>query len=158
MGEYIPLVLVLPLLLKIAIMDMRQQRIPNSMVLAMLAVFVLSAPFFLPISEIGYRCLAAGAVFVLGFAGFSFRLWGGGDVKAITVLVLFFPSATLSIYALAFSVSMFLGMAFVMSLRAAVGHPDSAWVSLRPGAGFPMGVSIALSGILLPPAAMFLSG
>ncbi|SDE72833.1 A24 family peptidase [Ruegeria marina] len=155
MKEFVPLVFVLPLLFMGAISDMRQQTIPNKIVLGMLAVFALTAPLFLPLSEIGYRCIAAGAVFLLGFAGFSFRLWGGGDVKAITLLILFLPSTTLSMYAFAFSLSMFLGMATVLSLRATVGHPESSWVSLRPGTGFPMGVSIALSAVLLPSVVFF---
>lgn len=150
MTAFVPLALILPLLVWIALMDMQQQTIPNKIVLGMLLVFVLTTPFFLSLPEIGYRLIAAGIVFLLGFAGFALRLWGGGDVKAISALVLFLPSVTLSIYAFAFSLSMFLGMAVVLSLRSTIGHSESHWISLRPKAGFPMGVSIALSGILLP--------
>lgn len=156
LAAFLPLLLVAPLLAAMALGDLRRLRIPNWLVLSMVAVFVLTAPFLLPAPEIGWRLAAAVAVYVLGLAGFALGLWSGGDVKAVSALMLFLPSATLTIYAFTFSASMFAGMTMVLSLRAVVGTPESAWRSLRPRAEFPMGVSIALSGFLLPPAVMLL--
>ena len=157
-AELIPLLLVLPLLAAMALGDMRQLRISNRLVLGMLAVFVLSAPLFLPLPEIAWRLAAAALVFVIGLAGFAFRLWGGGDVKALAALMMFLPSSSLTIYAYVFSASMLFGMVLVLSLRRVVGSPDSRWRSLKPQASYPMGVSIAMSGLFLIPAIALLVG
>ncbi|MDK3072575.1 prepilin peptidase [Sedimentitalea sp. JM2-8] len=149
-GEFIPLVLSAPLLAAMAIGDLRRLRISNRLVLAMLAIFVLSAPFLLPPSEIGARVIVALSVFVLGTAGFALGLWGGGDVKALAALMLFLPSAALPIYAYIFAFSMLAGIALVLTFRAAFGTPETAWHAFRPQTEFPMGLSIALSGMLLP--------
>lgn len=157
-GAFVPLFLVAPLLVAMALGDMRRLAISNGLVLAMGAVFVLSAPFLLPLPEIGYRLAAAGAVFVLGTAGFALGFWGGGDVKALTALIPFLPSDRLAIYGYTFSAAMAVGMGGVLSLRAVLGTLQSPWCALRPKAGFPMGLSIALSGLLLAPVAIVLSG
>lgn len=156
-SEFTPLLLASPLLAVMAYGDLRRLRIPNRLVLTMVAVFVLSAPFLLELPEVGLRIAAAVAIYLVGLAGFALRLWSGGDVKAISALMLFLPSSTLVIYAFTFSASMLVGIVLVLSLRAIVGTPDSRWSSLRPQAGFPMGLSIALSGVLLPPVVVALS-
>jgi prepilin peptidase CpaA len=148
--DFVPLVLAAPCLAAMALGDVRWLRISNRLVLSMLAIFALSAPFLLPLAEIGMRAIVALSVFSLGTAGFAFGLWGGGDVKALAALMLFLPSAALSIYASVFAVSMLAGIALVLALRATFGTPQTAWHGLRPKTEFPMGLSIALSGLLLP--------
>lgn len=150
LSQFVPLLILAPLLIHMAFHDLRHLKISNRLVLAMLAIFLLSAPAALSFAEIGYRAAAAAVVFLLGFFGFAFRLWGGGDVKAMAALTLFVPSAFLSIFALVFSLSMAFGMAAVLTGQRVFGRQDSAWSALRPGSAFPMGVSIALSGLLLP--------
>jgi len=154
---FAPLLLVAPLLVAMALIDLRHLMISNRLVLAMLTIFALSAPVFLSLPEIGHRALAGFVVFAFGVTGYAFRLWGGGDVKATAVLVLFVPSHLLSVYALGFSVSMALGIALVLSARALFGQPDSAWTALRPASGIPMGVAIALSGLGLPVTSLMIS-
>lgn len=153
---FLPLVLASPLLAAMAYGDLRRLRISNRLVLAMVAVFVLCLPL-LQLPEIGLRVAAATAIYFIGAAGFALGLWSGGDVKALSALMLLMPSSTLMVYAYVFSASMVVGLALVLSLRTIVGSPESAWSSLRPRAGFPMGVSIALSGLLLPPAVILVS-
>ncbi|WP_170476434.1 prepilin peptidase [Ruegeria arenilitoris] len=151
-----PLILIAPLLIIMALHDLKFLKISNFLVLAMIAVFLLSAPFFLTWQEISYRILFAVAVFFLGFAGFAFRLWGGGDVKAIAALVLFVPSYSLLLFFFCFAASMGIGMFVVVSCRFLV-LPQCVWSALRPKAGYPMGVSIAMAGILLPFASLMLA-
>jgi len=156
--QFGPLVLITPLLVAMALCDARNLKISNRLVLAMLAAFVFTAPIFLSGHEVAYRAIAGCAVFALGVVGFAFRLWGGGDVKAIAALTLFVPGMSLTLFAFTFSASMALGMMIVLAGRALLGNPQIHWSALRPEAGYPMGVSIAMSGISLPWLAMFLSG
>lgn len=149
--EYIPLVLVLPFLIAMALEDLRKLRISNRLVLVMIAAFALSGPILLPLTEIGLRLAAAAMVFALGLTGFILRLWGGGDVKAFSALILFLPSSALILYAYVFSASMLIGISLVLLLRATMGSENSEWSSLKPNSSYPMGVSIAMSGMLLIP-------
>ncbi|WP_050931964.1 A24 family peptidase [Aestuariivita boseongensis] len=152
--DFTLLYLALPLLALMALEDLSRLRISNRLVLAMVVLACLSAPVFLPWAEIGHRLIAALSVFVLGFSGFALRLWGGGDVKALAALMLFLPSQALTLYAWTFVAGMALGLVAVMGFRAVLRNPDIGWSGLQPNAGYPMGLSIALSGALLPLAAM----
>ncbi len=78
------------------------------------------------------------------------RWFGGGDVKIMTVLMLFIPTSTLSVYGFGFSASMLLGVGFIVTLRSAPWLNGTEWVTIRARGTFPMGISIALSGLLHP--------
>ncbi|MDU8946035.1 prepilin peptidase [Ovoidimarina sediminis] len=147
--ELIPLLLLAPLLVFVAFFDMRLMRIPNWISLAGLAIFVLTMPL-LPGSEIVARLMMAAIVFVLGIGAFMMRWFGGGDIKILSVLFLFIPSGTLSLYGLGFSASMLAGIALILTLRTIPWPANTEWVSLRETGTFPMGISIALSGIIHP--------
>lgn len=124
-------------------------RIPNVLVYIALALFVVTAAL-LPWTEIGWRVGIACAVLFVGFILFALRLFGGGDIKMLSALMLFIPSQTLSLYGVIFSASMLLGIAFILTLRRAPFAENSSWVSLGATGKFPMGISIALSGLLHP--------
>ncbi|WP_170336925.1 A24 family peptidase [Ruegeria arenilitoris] len=143
-----PLVLIAPLLVIMALHDLKNLKISNILVLILLFTFLLSAPFYLSFQESMHRFLGALIVFALGAIGFAFRLWGGGDVKAISALVLFIPSNGLLHYFNCFAFSMGAGMLIVVSGRHILAYPECSWRAFRPKAGYPMGVSIAMSGIL----------
>jgi prepilin peptidase CpaA len=147
--ELVPMVLLWPILVMVAYCDFRYMRIPNSMVLISITLFIVSAPF-LSGSEVMYRVVTAAIVLCVGFFLFALRLFGGGDVKMLAALLLFVPSATLSVYALGFSASMIVGIVFIVALRASQHWRKSRAVSMRATGKFPMGVSIALSGFLHP--------
>jgi len=147
----IPLVLAAPLLIVIAYGDMRRLRIGNRTVLALVGLIALTGPFLIAPDEALSRLIAAAVVFGIGFAGFALNLWGGGDVKALAALMLFVPSVAVTPFLFAFSASMTVALVLVLTLRVVVGAPDTGWLSLRPKAGFPMGLAIGMSGLLLPP-------
>ena len=155
--QVVPLILVAPLLAAMALSDLKHLKIPNRLVLAMLAIFTLSAPCCLSPQDIGHRAIAGVVAFALGLLSYPLRLWGGGDIKAIAVLVLFVPSHSLPLFACLFSASMAAGMALVLTTRAVLGSADSLWFALRSKAGYPMGVSIAITGLLLPLAPFLLA-
>jgi prepilin peptidase CpaA len=148
--DFYPLLLASPLLVAIAVTDMTWMRIPNALVLAMLALFVLTAPFALTFQEVGIRVAVAVAVFGLGFVAFAFNVIAGGDVKALAALMLFVPSSALAAYGFTFSAALLIGIAITVALRRLVGSPESRFVSLATNTGIPMGVGIALSGLILP--------
>lgn len=145
----IPLICFMPVLVATAYFDLRYMRIPNYLSFIGLFIFAATAPF-LPMQEIGWRLLTAAAVFVVGFIGFVMRMFGGGDVKLLSVLVLFVPSLALPLFGLVFSASMLLGIAFVATLRSMPGATSTSWVSLQVRKKYPMGVSIALAGLSFP--------
>jgi prepilin peptidase CpaA len=147
--ELIPLLLLWPVLGAVAYQDFRYMRIPNRLVFYAVLIFALSCPF-LTLEDIGIRIAAAAIVLVFGFVLFAFRLFGGGDVKMMAVLMLFVPAGAFSAYAFVFSFSMILGVLIIITLRTFVFRARSSFVSMRAAGTFPMGVSISLSGFVLP--------
>lgn len=155
--ELLPLILISPLLIYMGYSDLRYMRIPNRLVLAMLAAFAIMAPF-LPRDALLDRLLVATCVFGVGFVAFAFRLFGGGDVKALAALTLFVPPPALTLFGLVFSLSMAFGILAIVTVRRVPGVSRSGWVSLRANGHFPMGISIAAAGLLLPAAVLFATG
>ncbi len=147
--ELLPLVLLSPVLVWMAFSDLKYMRIPNILVCIALGAFVLLAPF-LPLESVLFRIATATGVFLIGFVLFAFRVFGGGDVKMLAALMLFIPHVTLSTFGLLFSMSMLLGMGIVITARASPWAAGSRWVSLRAPGYFPVGVAIALAGLMHP--------
>ena len=77
------------LVLAAAIGDIKTYRIPNAVSFALLALypfFALTAPYpVAPLESLGVMA----TVLALGFAMFSLRMVGGGDVKLLTAVALF---------------------------------------------------------------------
>jgi prepilin peptidase CpaA len=149
MMEFLPLLLLAPVLILVGYYDLKLMLIPNRLVVAAIALFVLTAPF-VGWPEIALRLGAAAAVFAIGFALFALRLFGGGDVKMMAALLLFVPSTTYTAFALGFSAAMFAGIGVILALRAAPFLAGSGWVSLQRPGTFPMGISIAMTGLAHP--------
>lgn len=144
--DLLPLALAAPILLWIAWTDFSHMRIRNSAVLAALAVFVVTMPA-IGLGEAGLRLLAATAVFVTGFAMFSARMVGGGDVKMGAALLLFVPTGTYTLFAFIFSGAMLLAIVGIVTLRSIPALRRTGPVSLRAKGTFPMGVALGLSGV-----------
>lgn len=153
----VPLLALAPLLVAVALSDLRTLRIPNSYCLAAIALFAASAVAGLA-PDYAFRIAVAAAVLILGFAAYCLKLFGGGDVKFMAALLLFVPVDSLQLYALVFSVAMLAGIAAFLSLKRLPAAAALNWRSMAPGRQLPMGVPIALSGLLHPFAVMQLSG
>jgi len=156
-GPLLPLIVIAPLLVAVAWGDLRHMRIPNPLVLAVVAVFALMALIDPPADLLG-RVAVALAVLALGFAAFCLRLFGGGDVKMLAALMLFVPVSTLLLFSWVFVAAMLAGIALILGLRqsgrvtaraAAAGWKTFSGQSNRLNR-FPMGISIALAGLLHP--------
>ncbi|WP_167852627.1 prepilin peptidase [Pseudotabrizicola sediminis] len=147
--------LIAPLLVAMAYSDLNHMRIPNVLCLIALAVFGLAA-LIAPPDDLVARIVVAGSVFALGFAAFCLRILGGGDVKMLSALLLFVPVPTMPLFALVFSASMLAGIAIVLGLRRLPAAHRLGWKSISGSTGFPMGLSIAMAGLLHPAAAMLI--
>lgn len=142
----LPLFLFMPALLYVAQSDVRRMRIPNMASMLGIGLFVITIPL-IGVDEAVLRVIPAVAVFGIGFLLFMLRILAGGDVKFLTVLMLFIPSGTLPLFGLVFSVAMLLGIAVVTATRAMSLPQLSGWVSMRARGHMPMGLSISLAGI-----------
>lgn len=148
-ADLVPLLVLIPVLLSAALSDLRALRIPNSHVLTALALFVLSAGAFVTLPEIALRLIAATIVFGIGFGLFALRLFGGGDVKMLAVTTLFIPSDLWLNFAQALSVALLLGSAGIVLLQRPALARRLPWESARQTGRLPMGISIALTPLLL---------
>jgi len=142
-----PLALMLPVLAFAAYTDLTRMKIPNMLSLIGVALFAVSIPF-LPFEETGLRILCAAIVFAVMFLLFAFGLFGGGDVKLMAVLMLFIPSSSLFEFSYIFSASMLIGIVLISLLQAYPAMVPSHWRSIQRKGHFPMGISIALAGML----------
>ncbi|PWJ20298.1 prepilin peptidase [Jannaschia seohaensis] len=149
-----PMLLLAPVLLLVIHSDLARLTISNRLVLAALALAVLTLPVLAP-GELTARLVAALAVFAILLLLFARGLMGGGDVKMLPAVVLFVPPEHWSLFALLFSGALLLGVAGVSAARAAAGGA-TGWEALDTPGAFPMGVSIGLSGLALPAVAALL--
>lgn len=151
----LPLILLSPVLLATVFSDLRRMRIPNSYSSIALVLFAAFA-LFAPPNDLTWRIVAAATVFVAGFAGFSLRLLGGGDVKILATLMLFIPSQTLVLFGNVLSASLLVGVLTILLLRRIPVAPGSDWAGIWGSARFPMGLSIGLAGLAHPWIAVLL--
>ncbi|MEX0302383.1 MAG: prepilin peptidase [Leisingera sp.] len=153
---FVPLAAVGPLLIWAGINDLRQLRIPNWLVLCMAAVFLLTAPL-LPLPETGMRLLAAGVVALICAALFHLRVIAGGDVKMMSVAILFVPSSALSAFGWCFSAAMIAVVIAVAAPRVSPPATTVNWAAVQAPGSLPMGAAISL-GLAALPVAVGLAG
>lgn len=141
--EWLPLMLVTPVLVAAAVSDIRGLRIPNAYSLILLTLFVLTAPI-LAFPEIGARVVAALAVFAVGFLLFVLRVVGGGDVKILSMVMLFIPTGTLVTFGYVLSASLLLAIG-LLGLGRTLLPVASGLYGFNAKGKLPMGVPIALA-------------
>ena len=142
--EFVFVMTFLPILAVTAFLDLRDMRIPNALSLAGLLLFAVSLPF-IGFDEWMLRAMIGAIVFSLCFGLFAIGWFGGGDAKILPVTSLFVPAAMLQVFMMSFAFAMTLGMIGIWLARLQFSRADASWVSMQPGAGFPMGISIAAS-------------
>jgi prepilin peptidase CpaA len=131
-----------------AISDIRDRRIPNR---AVVAVLLLSGPWLLAAGLSLTSAFAAGLIaLAFGFGLFLFRVVGAGDAKLFASLALCAGLAHLPAFALATALA---GGLIVVGII--VARPRRALVMLQLrgagdfGRGIPYGVAIAIGGGLM---------
>lgn len=139
-------------LLVVAVYDAMFYRIPNWLVLLLLALYPVL--IFSSHTSIDWLMALAGAgiCFIIGFALFALRLTGGGDIKLLTAAALWAGFGQLlpflfnmALLGGALSLLLLLGRAIVaFSFPAIMQHPR--WPRLlTTGAPVPYGVAISFS-------------
>jgi prepilin peptidase CpaA len=134
----IMIVAVLPLGLVISgISDLFTMTIPNRVSVALLASFLILAPFSgLAWPEIGMNLVAGLAVFGACFALFAFNVMGGGDAKLLTATAVWFG----------FNHSL---LVFLVTVGYVGGAVTLAFLLLRSQAGSVMAMGIPLPSSLV---------
>lgn len=154
-SELFAALLFMPVLAATAWNDLRRMKIPNTLSLIGLGLFVACLPLLG--WDVWLMHVAAGVVaFVVCIALFAAGWFGGGDAKILPVTLLFVPTDILPLYMYAFAASMLIGMSGIWAVRQKLARPDAIWVSMQSGAAFPMGIAIATSlPVTLVLAALF---
>lgn len=149
--------LVLPICIWVALSDLREMRIPNVAVLALVGVFVVLGLTTLPLEAYAWRFAGLGVVLVAGFAITALGLAGAGDSKFAAAMALFIVPGDYLFFLALFSLvvlgsyATFRGASRVPAVRRATPH----WESWQREKQFPMGV--ALGGALVIYLAMGLN-
>lgn len=141
-AELVVALIFLPVLMATGYSDLRNMRIPNMLSLIGLTIFACSLPF-IGLDEWLMRAAVGASCFAICFALFAVGWLGGGDAKILPVTILFVPVRFLEVFMFSFAVAMLMGMLVIWCARRRYSHPRSLWVSMQPGAAFPMGISIA---------------
>ncbi len=71
----------LPICVWVAWSDMRAMRIPNTSVMALAAIFVVVAPFVMPLPTMGWQLLHLAVILAVGILLNAAGLVGAGDAK-----------------------------------------------------------------------------
>lgn len=149
-AETLTLLALQAILVASTVSDLRHLRIPNTHVLLVIALFVVSAPLVLTWPEFASRILAAAIAFGIGFVLFALRLFGGGDVKMMAALLLLVPSAELVLFLRLFAVALLASSLAMLALQRLPAGQRPGWDSVRSAGHVPVGVSMALAvGLLL---------
>lgn len=151
------LLILAPVLAIVAYCDLRYMRIPNALSLIAIAVFVVVS-VIVPPADLWPRVAVAGIVLALGLTAFAFRMIGGGDVKFLSAMMLSVPTSGLLIFANVFSASMLAGIVFVLGMRRIPATQGWGWKTFGGSQKFPMGISIALSGLAFPLVSFLIRG
>jgi prepilin peptidase CpaA len=139
-----------------AVIDLISYRIPNTLVVALLALFVLAAT--LNWTSVGWLSHLAAAVVVLGAGIFfyAFNQMGAGDVKLLTMVALW--AGIFALPTLLFSVAIcgLVGMLVIVILRRIAPRLELATGDgkgtlprvLRKGQGIPYAIGIGPGAII----------
>ena len=137
--------LAFPICIWVALSDLRQMRIPNTAVLALTGVFLVTGLFALPMEAYLWRLAALGIVLVAGFLITSMGLVGAGDSKFAAAMAPFIAPGDYLFFLALFSLVLIgswithRSAGRVPAVRRATAH----WSSWEQGKLFPMGVALA---------------
>ena len=136
-----------PLMLIACFIDLKYLRIPNWLVLAVLAVFVVTGLWGLPFETFLWRLLYAVIFLVLGFVAYNLAggSIGAGDIKLIAVLVPFMAPVDLPRILLIWSITAVLGIMLHRVIYNKSGIKGTGWEAFDQKIYFPVGLLIGLT-------------
>lgn len=146
---FVFLVILFPVCLFVIWSDLATMKIPNKVVLATLALFVISGPFVLPFDTYAWRFVHVAVMLVAGMLMTAGGVMGAGDAKFLAAAAPFVPIGD-AILVGAIMAPMII-LTFVLHriaratpLRTATAH----WESWERPREFPMGVPLALTVLI----------
>lgn len=138
------------LLLAAAVKDIVSRRIPNWIVIALIALYGLALVLGVSVSTWPSGLGAAAIVLIVTYALYHFGVFGAGDAKLFSAVALFIGLANVASFILLTSVIGGLMATGVLILRPkrALRGLTAAGRAEAGGRGIPYGVAIALGGIV----------
>ena len=134
---------VLPICLYVCFTDLREMRITNQAVLALVTVFLLIGLFALPLPEYGWRLAQMIAVLLFGFLLSAGGAMGAGDAKFLAAAAPFVAAGDARFLVAVFAANL-LAAFFTHRLvkYTALRRIAPNWESWDVGWKFPMGLSL----------------
>lgn len=135
--------------------DIHTMRIPNQLVLAMLAGYLIFAPVSgAELQDIAMSSATAAGLFVVSFICFSFGWIGGGDAKFASVVALWLGAenfAPFVLYTALFGGVLTLAVLQFRLMPLPAVFADRKWIARlhAPGNGVPYGVAIAAGALIV---------
>jgi len=135
----------LPFCVLCAAFDLTRMKIPNWVVLALFACFLLLGPFALPWPELGWRLLQTAVVLVVGFLLTSYFGVGGGDGKFAAAAAAFVAPGDYGVIMIALAVLSLMAVWLhrTMGRMPALKPLTGDWESYRDPGKFPFGLPLA---------------
>lgn len=146
---WVALVAMLPLMAATAYLDLKFLKIPNWLVLAVLAVFLITGFWGLPTEIYVWRLIYAAIAIVIGFGLFAVGAMGAGDAKMIAALVPFIVPGDIAIVLVLYTATTIVMLAGLYGVKMISSGRETGWLALdqfqKPAARrmFPMGLIFA---------------
>jgi prepilin peptidase CpaA len=134
-----------PFALLCAANDLTQMRIPNWVVLALGASFLVLAPFAMSWSDFGIRLVQCGVVFVIGYVLNMVFGVGGGDAKFATASALYIAPGDYNLVIMMLAVLALVSVVVHRLFGRIVRFQSEIrnWASYNSGKKFPYGLPLA---------------
>ncbi len=136
-------ILSLPICVWVAWSDMRAMRIPNYAVLALVAIFLVVAPFVMSLQTMGWQLSHLVIILLVGIALNAAGLVGAGDAKFAAAAAPYIAFADLRLIAVLFAVNLLAGFAtHRLAKYTSLRQLATDWKSWSVGSKFPMGLCL----------------
>jgi len=134
---------VLPICLWVIYTDLKDMKILNKAVLALLAVYAVIGFLALPLDAYLWRYAHFAVVLILGFLMTMTGTFGAGDAKFVAVMALFVAFADAGKFMMLLAVALILAFALhrIARLIPAIRRATPGWISWD-AAKFPMGTAL----------------
>lgn len=145
---------ILPLMVWAAWSDLKTLKIPNTLVLAVLGVYLVTGLWGLPLDIFLWRLVHGIGVLLVGFIAFSAGFIGGGDAKMAAALTPFIVPVDLGQFLVLYGVITLILLMVLRLLMQMNRHADTGWLSIdqmkKPARErvFPMGLIFGVTMVI----------
>lgn len=145
---------IVPLMVWAAWSDLKTLKIPNTLVLAVLGVYLVTGLWGLPTDVFLWRLFHGIGVLLIGFAAFSAGFIGGGDAKMAAALTPFIAPVDLGQFLILYGVVTLILLMALRLLMQMNRHTDTGWLSIdqmkKPARErvFPMGLIFGVTMVI----------